>query len=319
MRTRVLSLLAAGVLTAATASAFTDRIDVSHSFDARPGATVVIDASFHDVEVVARPGATVDVRVQVDVTGAQSKVRKAIDELTPKFESRGSTILIRSARKDHSGWGWGNVRMEGRIEVTMPPGLDLSVDVGSGEVVLKGDFGDAKLDADSGSGSVRFDGAATDFAADTGSGSVEVAVTRPLRRFVADTGSGSVVLEGGADEARADTGSGGVRLEGLRGSANVDTGSGSVAASWTSIVPGSAIRADTGSGGVTLELPTGTVLGGLVSTGSGGIDSDFGGRQNDDDELRFDGGPGAVTVRVDTGSGGAVLRARDVPRQVEAS
>jgi hypothetical protein len=70
---------------------------------------------------------------------------------------------------------------------------------------------------------------------------------------------------------------------------------------------------------VTLELPAGTVLGGLVSTGSGGIRSDFGGRQDDDDELRFDGGPGEVTVRVDTGSGGAVLRARDVPRQVEAS
>jgi len=314
MRAKTLSLLGVGVLTAATACAFSDRIDANHTFTAEPGDTVVIDASFHTVEVVARPGSTVEVRVEVEASGSQSKVRKALAELTPRFEQHGSKILIRSHRDHGWSWGWSRARTKGRIEVSMPPGLDLKVDAGSGAVQLRGDFGDAALTADTGSGSVRLDGAATNFSADTGSGSVFVVTTRPLRRFTADTGSGSVTLEGGAADARADTGSGGVRFEDLTGSANVDTGSGSVTASWSAITPGSGIYADTGSGGVTLELPAGTVVGGLVSTGSGGIHSDFPGR-TDHDELRLDGGPGEVTVRIDTGSGGATLRAR----QLEAS
>ncbi len=320
MWNRVLSLLAGVVLTAGTASAISHRIDVNHSFDAEAGDTVVIDASFHDVKVVARPGSTVEVRVEIEASGSESVVREALEELAPRFEEHGSRILIRSIRDHHRVWSWGRgrLRIEGRIEVTMPPGLDVTVDVGSGEVTLQGDFGEAELAADTGSGAVRLDGAAGDFSADTGSGAVEAVVTRPLRRFVADTGSGSVSLDGGADDARADTGSGSVELAGLTGSMDADTGSGSVTASWASITPRSAIRAGTGSGGVTLELPAGTVLGGLVSTGSGGIRSDFAGH-SDDDELRLDGGPGEVTVRINTSSGRAVLRARQVPTQLEAS
>ena len=143
-----------------------------------------------------------------------------------------------------------------------------------------------------------------------GSGSVEADVTRPLERLSADTGSGGVRLEGGAHHVTADTGSGGIRLSGLTGDAILDAGSGSITASWDGVRPSMRVVADTGSGGVELVFPTGTELSGEVSTGSGRIRSDFPATRLDDDEVRFDGGPQAVSLRIDTGSGGAVVRAR---------
>jgi len=298
------------ILSAATVAAYTGKIERSHTFAARDGATVVVDATSHRVDVTSRPGDTVEVSVWVEVSGSESKVKNALNELTPVFEDSGSELVVRSVRKDGGWTGWGSLRVAGRIEIAMPADMDLRVDVGSGEVTMRGDFGQAELAVDTGSGSVHLRGAARALTADTGSGSVEADVTRALERFVADTGSGGVQLEGGADHVTADTGSGGIRLSGLTGDALLDAGSGSITASWTGVRPGMRVVADTGSGGVDLEFPTGTELAGEVTTGSGRIRSDFPATRIDDDEIRFVGGPNAVSVRVDTGSGGAELRAR---------
>jgi hypothetical protein len=203
------SLVFGALLLAATsAAAFTGALETSHTFEARPDARVVVEATSHEVVVTSRPGSTVEVSVRIEVSGSEAKVKNVLNELTPVFEDRGSELVIRSKRAG-SGWtGWGSIRIDGVIEVSMPADMDLSVDVGSGRVSMLGDFGNATLEADTGSGSVRLEGAARVLVADTGSGSVEAKVTRPLERFAADTGSGGVRLEGGADQASADTGSG---------------------------------------------------------------------------------------------------------------
>ena len=310
MRSTIALATAFALAVPVAADAASDRIEAEHTFEARPGQTVVVDAAMHDVEVTAAPGDAVQVRVEIEAHGSSSKVRDALRELEPEFRESGSKLIVRSTRES-SGWSWfgRDARVDGRITVAMPPDLDLLVDVGSGRVTIRGDFGGAELTADTGSGSVELDGAAGAFHADTGSGSVTARVTRSLETFVADTGSGSVTLDGGAADATADTGSGSIRMSGLTGSALFDTGSGRVTAGWTSIAPNSRVRADTGSGSVELALPAGTEIDGLISTGSGGIRSDFPGRSIDRSEMRFDGGPGAVRLEVDTGSGGATIRA----------
>lgn len=301
---------AAAILWATTVSGYSGTIETTHTFAARDGATVVVDATAHRVEVTSRPGTTVEVSVWIEVSGSESKVKNVLNELTPVFEDTGSQLVVRSVRKDGAWTGWGSIRVEGRIEVAMPADMDLQVDVGSGEVTMRGDFGQAELAVDTGSGSVRLDGAARALAVDTGSGSVEADLDRPLEWLSADTGSGGVRLEGGAARVTADTGSGGIRLAGLTGDATLDAGSGGITASWDAVRPGMRVVADTGSGGVELAFPAGTELSGEVSTGSGRIRSDFPATRLDDDDVRFEGGPQAVQVRVDTGSGGAVLRAR---------
>jgi DUF4097 and DUF4098 domain-containing protein YvlB len=277
-----------------------------HSFAARPGQTVVIDVSFHEVEVEIEPGATVHAAVELWSSSSSSKAQKAINELAPIFEEKGDTLRIRSTRK--GGWSWRTGKIKGHVTVTMPPDLDLEVDSSSGNITIDGDLGDGAVSCDASSGSVMVRGAVRKLSVDTSSGSIRAEVTRPMESFSADTSSGSVRLEGGAYEASADTSSGGITMLGLRGDAQMDASSGSVTAQWDSIEPGAKIRAGASSGSVTLRLPAGTEISGKASTSSGGIQSDFPG-SFEKSKARWSGGPGAVDIAISTSSGGVKVLA----------
>lgn len=303
MRTRI-PLIAVAILAVATA-AFAD-IDIhqEHSFAARPGGEVVVDVSFHGVEVTVSPGDTVDITVDIEIKGSGSSAKNAANELQPVFLEKENKLIIRSRRD--KGFHWTSLSAKGRVTVTMPPGMDLTVDSSSGGAVISGDFGDAKVAFDASSGSLRISGAMRELTCDTSSGSVRAQLDRPLESFAADASSGSVRLTGGARHATVDTSSGSINLTGLLGDASLDSSSGSITAQWDAIPPDAAVNADASSGSVTLRFPAGTVLAGSVDTGSGGISTDFPGKL-EDDHLTLKGGAGAVQVRVDTSSGGVRL------------
>ena len=115
------------------ARAATETLHREHSFQARAEVTVEIDVSFHEVEVAARPGDTVEVTVDLEVSGSRAK--RTIDELDPVFRDDGDRLLIRSTRR--GGLSWGFTRTKGRVVVEMPPGLDLEVDSSSGRTVIR--------------------------------------------------------------------------------------------------------------------------------------------------------------------------------------
>jgi DUF4097 and DUF4098 domain-containing protein YvlB len=298
-KTRPLILIAALFLTATVAHAQIE-LKQEHTFDARPGQTVVIDVSFHRVEVKVEPGSSVHALVELSSSSSSRKAEKAIEELTPVFQEKGDTLVIRSTRK--GGWSWSTAKIKGYVTVTMPPDLDLSIDSSSGSITIEGDLGDGSVDCDASSGSITIRGAMRDLNVDTSSGSIKAEVDRPLESFSADASSGSIRLKGGAFDASVDTSSGSITLLGLRGDANMDASSGSVTAQWDSIPPDASIRAGASSGSVTLRLPPGTEITGTASTSSGGIRSDFPGTFKKS-SATFSGGPGAVNVRVSTSSG----------------
>ena len=298
----VVLLGAPGILLAGTESTHVEKI-LPISNDQR----VFIDASFHTVEVTARSGSTVEVVVDLEVSASAKKARQWLLDYHPEFSTEGGTLRIRSTRQSR-GWGWGSVNGKGRITVAMPPGHDLVVDNSSGNVILQGDFGDARVSVDNSSGSVRGEGAMTSLVVDNSSGGTRFTATRPLETFDVDCSSGSVQLEGGAYAAHVDASSGSVRLRNLQGDAHVDTSSGSVELSWSSISPGTEVRVDNSSGGARLEFPAGTRLDGSVSTSSGGIRTDFPGEMNrKGNHLRLQDGDSAVRLRVSTSSGGVKL------------
>ena len=128
-----------------------------HSFDARPGQRVSIDVSFHRVEVIVRPGSQVHAVVELSTNSSSSKAERAMKELTPVFEEKGDTLIIRSTRR--GGWNsWWGGNLKGFVTVTMPPDLDLSVDSSSGSITIEGDLGGGSVDCDASSGSVTIDG-----------------------------------------------------------------------------------------------------------------------------------------------------------------
>ena len=286
---------------AATGVAFADtELYREHSFDATPGQTVSIDVSFHRVEVQIEPGSTVHAVVRIWSSSSSSRAERAVRELEPVFDERGSTLSIRSTRR--GGWSWWNGTIKGSVTVTMPPGLDLEVDSSSGSIDIDGDLGDGEIRCDASSGSVTVRGATRSLHADTSSGSIKAYVDRPLENFSADASSGSVRLEGGAHTTSVDTSSGSITLDGLRGDAMLDASSGSITAHWDSIPPSATIRAGASSGSVTITLPPGTDVTGKASTSSGGIRSDFPGSIGKK-SATFHGGSSAVDVRISTSSG----------------
>lgn len=292
-----------------TALAVTKALDRDHVFQAVAGDTVMIDVSFHNVEVTARPGDTVEVAVHLEATGSETKTDKILAALDPVFRDEGDTILIRSTKKGFGGFG--SAKVQGIVTVAMPPDLDLVVDGSSGSVVAEGDFGSGHVSCDASSGSFRLAGAAENISADLSSGSVVLELTRPARQVRVDTSSGSVRLEGGAHSVKADTSSGSITLADLEGDAHMDASSGSITAGWAAIPAGIEVVAGTSSGSVTLTFPAGTVLAGEVSVSSGGIHSDFAGVSSDRGRhLELTGEPGAVQLHAETSSGGVRLLQR---------
>lgn len=198
----------------------------------------------------------------------------------------------------------------GKLEIANVEG-DILGDVGAAAVDVTGTKGRLRLDT--GSGRVRVRDAQGDLDLDTGSGSVELERVKGSSLRL-DSGAGSVhgrSIE--IQDMNLDTGSGSIELLDLRTSdLRLDSGSGSVRLGFIGDVEN--VRIDAGSGSVTIAMPE--TLGAVVdiSTGSGGIDTDFPltvqtvGRNR----LRGTVGDGKGRIEVDGGSGRIRLR-RTIP------
>ena len=307
MRIRTIVAAFAVCLLIAGSAAAEIEIHQKHRFDARPGATVVVDVSFHSVEVTAQPGNSVDVTVDITVKGSGSSAKKVANELTPVFEEEGDKLIIRSTRK--KGWNWKSASANGRVTVVMPPGMNLTVDSSSGSAKISGDFGDSVVRFDASSGSLTVDGAMGELHSDTSSGSVKASVAHPIESFTASASSGSVRFSGGAHHAKASTSSGSINVAGLHGLGSFSASSGSIKAQWDAIAPHTKVRAGASSGSVTLWFPEDTKISGTLNVSSGGLPSDFPALVRGKDKLELDGGPDAIDVQVSTSSGSIKLLA----------
>ena len=305
MRVRLAIAVLAALCLFATGASAEIEIHEKHRFDARPGTTVVIDVSFHSVEVTARPGNAVDVTVDITFKGDGSSAKKAANDYKPVFEDQGDKLIIRSTRK--KGWSWKSFKAKGKVMVQMPPGMHLRIDSSSGNARITGDFGDAVVSFDASSGSLTVDGAMRELHSGVSSGSVRATVSRPLDVFTSDASSGSARLTGGARMAKVESSSGSINVSGLLGEGKFSASSGSIKAQWDAIPPNTKVRASASSGGVTLWLPQDTKISGSVEVSSGGLHSDFPAMVRGKDRLELDGGPDAVNIEVDTSSGSIKL------------
>lgn len=343
MRWIVAGFVAAWSLAALASEATLHR---EKSFAAKPGGTVRVEASFHDIRVRVRPGSTVDVVVDVKASTWPGDPQEFVKASEPQFSEEGDTLLVRCKPSFRISFGYQNV--DAKILVDLPPGMDLDLSTGSGDVQVKGDNAGRAVTCSTGSGDVAFDGGAAKLAVHTGSGGVrakmspagaeaeletgsgDVEVEGGVASLTARTGSGGIAvrlsspaksvrlrsssgdveLTGGAEAAQVHTSSGGVRLAGLAGNADLGSSSGDVEASWTKLAAGDEARVRTGSGSVRLELPRGTSPSGTLDTGSGDIVSDFPGVFNKrHTTCTLAGGAGSPKLDVATSSGDITVRA----------
>lgn len=232
----------------------------------------------------------------------------------------GRTVRVRS-----SGGGF-----EGHadLRIQVPRGQRLQLNLGVGTIEASNVDGEIELRtrassvttretkgvliARTGSGRVTVERAEGEVAASTGSGSVELVAVRG-REVRASTGSGTISgRDVTAERFDASTGSGGVRIDALATDyLRASTGSGSVRLELTKMPRESVAR--TGSGSVELALPNDASAELNISTGSGGISTEFPVTMDVVQRRALRGRIGngdGNSVRVSTGSGGVRLRKR---------
>lgn len=237
---------------------------------------------------------------------------------------------------DHWGGGGRRVRISGTgsgleawadIRVLVPPGRDLEVHLAVGAVSVRNVDGNLSLSTASGdiqtqntkgtlsigtgSGDITSTGHDGTFNAETGSGEVTASTLAGALTEI-ETGSGNVTLSGiNVNRLHVEAGSGDVRIsEAKAPDADVETGSGNI--SVTVVAGFQSLTVEAGSGDVEVLAPS--TIGATVdiSTGSGGIETEFPLQvtRKTSDGLRGTIGDGKGTLTVETGSGDVILRRR---------
>lgn len=219
----------------------------------------------------------------------------------------------------------GGLEAAADIELQIPNGVSVRLNIAVGEIELRnvdGDIAastaggnmivsDAKgtITLDTGSGAASLTNVSGLISLETGSGEV-TAHNLSGDGLIIDSGSGGVTLDGCAcSKVSIETGSGNLRVTDMTTrTLSLDTGSGDVVLGLRNSPQD--VTIDSGSGSVTLTLPASFSTTLDIDTGSGGITSDFPLQltSKSRDEMHGKIGSGAGRLKIDTGSGAVRLK-----------
>jgi hypothetical protein len=149
-----------------------------------------------------------------------------LDEVEITIERDGEKLVVE--RKEDLITDTWDMMTKGYVSVdiiaTIPPGLELDIETGSGDVDL-GDR-DGVVTVSTGSGDVLAGEISQDFEMETGSGDLQIGMVNGLCKF--SSGSGDFTGKGVRGQVEISTGSGDVDVDMVTGSVKVSTGSGDV-------------------------------------------------------------------------------------------
>ena len=230
----------------------------------------VIERSFTGIEELSinlgsgdatfRPGSSSTLEITVSHTYDE-------DEYTAEFEQKGSKLIVKE--KIDRSINWNN---SSKWTFTVPEGLDVELNAGSGDVTA--DNVNITLGINTGSGDLDASEMMGSLAVNSGSGDVEVQDHNG--NISINTGSGDVDIsscEGNSVSVNA--GSGDISLRRMEGRFSVNTGSGDVEASGLALAEESSFN--TGSGDVEVELAKAIEFDLSITSGSGRASLDLNG------------------------------------------
>lgn len=241
--------------------------DIEFVVDASTVSTLFVDVGAGDIEIIGADNSN-----EVLVKGrACASAERLLDDLDLLQKSQGSEATIYTENKNRPfrifSWGFGYKYID--ISLTVPSGLALDVEDGSGAVVISGV---SLLKLDDGSGSVRISNISDDVFVDDGSGPVYISDVRGLvsiddgsgpihisdvRGLVSiDDGAGDLLVTGSDDVRITHDGSGDIEIENIQGNVAIEEdGSGGID---VLNVGGNVSVGDSGSGSVNVNHVAGT-------------------------------------------------------------
>ncbi len=225
MRLLAISILTLAAPAAADWNDFDYLEDRELSLDAGSVGTLRIDAGAGSLEVRGQPGASaIEVDATIMIEGAKGDSAKAFIESNMELGlERDGDRAVLIADFD-GGMGFGNKSGRIKLEVTVPEGMALDVDDGSGSITIRRTMSSVRIDDGSGSIEIADVG---DVELDDGSGSISVANASGGVRIT--DGSGSIKVRAVGGDVYIDDGSGSIDVRDVQGSFTVtDDGSGSI-------------------------------------------------------------------------------------------
>jgi len=192
-----------------------------------------IDAGAGSLTVNGSAGAKlIEVTATIQVnTGDEEKARKAIEKrLTLTLDQKGDRATLKSFFDNGM---WGGTDGSVKLEITMPTGIALRVDDGSGSIVIEDVEADVKID--DGSGSIKIYNV----------GAIDI-----------EDGSGSIDIRNASGDVVIVDGSGSIKVEAVNGSVTIHDGSGSID---VNDIENDLIIVEDGSGGVSVSDVRGNV------------------------------------------------------------
>ncbi|MEM8817539.1 MAG: DUF4097 family beta strand repeat-containing protein [Pseudomonadota bacterium] len=195
---------------------------------------LMIDAGAGRLEVRGVNGSdriVVDATILVFGADGDRALRYIEEEMRLTLEKNNGRAVLMAGFD--SGMGFNNRSGAIQLEISVPKGLELDIDKGSGETVIEGTAANIRID--------------------DGSGSLQI---RDVGNLVVDDGSGSLRISDVSGDVEIDDGSGSIKVDRVTGSVTVDDGSGSVR---VRDVGGDFIVIDDGSGSVNYSNVAGRV------------------------------------------------------------
>ena len=234
----------------------TAQIDLNKSFSGVK--KVKMNTSSGDCKISKSTGSNVTVNL---------KHTYDVSRYTPSIEQQGDQLIIKEVFKS------GNNNGESTWALTLPDGVDLAVNTGSGNIEVS-DL-NLNLTSSTGSGNLDFKNVKGKINGTTGSGDVELENFNGTLR--ANTGSGNIKVGNSKGDISLNCGSGDLSLSDSQAAMAVNTGSGSI--DGRSITINGKSSFNTGSGNAEIILAATPKYDLSINSGSGDAVLDFNGNE----------------------------------------
>ncbi|OFE13088.1 hypothetical protein PHACT_08020 [Pseudohongiella acticola] len=245
--------------------------DINFTLDSDDIRSLTLDVGAGYLGIIGSADDNAPIEVQAR---ACADSRRRLDDMEILTERRGDTWELETVTPDQNfnvfSLFSGSFNAHIDIDLTVPAGLLLDIDDGSGNIDVRNFHGELLID--DGSGDLRIVDSSGPVRIDDGSGDIDISDVEG--RIDVDDGSGSMTITGTRD-VRVRDGSGDIRVRDTEGDVVIaDDGSGDIR---IERVSGNVRIDDDGSGDITVRDVQGDF--GARDTGSGGIDyRDIGGR-----------------------------------------
>lgn len=241
--------------------------NVAETFDVSPGAKLVVDVDFGNIEVTRGAENNVAVTAYRKLSAeSEAREKEYTDAVPIRITREGNTVIVRARRaEEQRHWNWrGSTNMEARYTIRAPANLEALLSTGGGSINASELNG--RMKANTGGGDLKFAHLRGPLNAESGGGNIELTACNGA--IQTETGGGKITTEGGSGGLTVSTGGGSIGVRNFDGDAKIETGGGKL----TLVNIRGRLNAETGGGAISAQFGAPVAADTRLETSAGRIE-----------------------------------------------